>query len=55
MILITGTGNGMVKSLLHPVGDHYSASNATFAIIRGKVSLTLYPKKKNHFNFQKVY
>ncbi|KAF3332973.1 sphingosine kinase 1-like isoform X1 [Carex littledalei] len=29
------TGNGMVKSLLHPVGDHYSASNATFAIIRG--------------------
>ncbi|XP_078148932.1 sphingosine kinase 2-like isoform X2 [Carex rostrata] len=34
-IIPGGTGNGMVKSLLHPVGDHYSASNATFAIIRG--------------------
>lgn len=55
----------MVKSLLHPVGDHYSASNATFAIIRGKsVSCILYIKKtktKKHnnqhfnFNFQEVY
>ncbi|KAK8524424.1 hypothetical protein V6N13_015446 [Hibiscus sabdariffa] len=30
-----GTGNGMVKSLLHAAGEIYSASNAILAVIRG--------------------
>lgn len=30
-----GTGNGMVKSLLHSNGDPCTACNATLAIIRG--------------------
>ncbi|KAJ3674924.1 hypothetical protein LUZ60_005540 [Juncus effusus] len=34
-VIPAGTGNGMAKSLLHSVGDLYSPSNATFAIIRG--------------------
>ncbi|KAG6519050.1 hypothetical protein ZIOFF_022539 [Zingiber officinale] len=34
-IIPAGTGNGMAKSLLDSVGDLYSVSNATFAVIRG--------------------
>ncbi|KAJ4782600.1 Sphingosine kinase 1 [Rhynchospora pubera] len=34
-IIPGGTGNGMAKSLLHSVREEYSASNATFAIVRG--------------------
>nr|XP_010905575.1 sphingosine kinase 2 [Elaeis guineensis] len=34
-IIPAGTGNGMAKSLLDSVGDLYSISNATFAVIRG--------------------
>ncbi|KAJ3670270.1 hypothetical protein LUZ60_010594 [Juncus effusus] len=34
-IIPAGTGNGMVKSLLHSSGDPYSISNAVFSIIRG--------------------
>lgn len=30
-----GTGNGMVKSLLHSIGDPCTARNATLAIVRG--------------------
>ncbi|KAF5180165.1 Sphingosine kinase, partial [Thalictrum thalictroides] len=34
-IVLAGTGNGMVKSLLDSVGDSCSVSNAVLAIIRG--------------------
>ncbi|KAG1368192.1 hypothetical protein COCNU_14G006600 [Cocos nucifera] len=37
-IIPAGTGNGMAKSLLDSVGDLYSISNATFAVIRGLVA-----------------
>ncbi|KAJ1285710.1 hypothetical protein BS78_03G297800 [Paspalum vaginatum] len=34
-VVPAGTGNGMVKSLLHAAGETYSVSNAVFAIIKG--------------------
>ncbi|KAA0052712.1 hypothetical protein IC582_017926 [Cucumis melo] len=52
-VVPAGTGNGMVKSLLHSIGDPCTARNATLAIVRGhKCSLdvaTISQGEAKHF------
>lgn len=47
MNIISGTGNGLAKSLLDAVGEMNSIQNATFAIVRGDISFYLIPMSWN--------